>query len=53
MKKHDVVVNDLFDFLTLHLAKVTNPKDVHFNAEGYELLGKRVAEVIGNRLKTR
>ena len=51
MKKHNVVINDLFAFLTPHLAKVANSKDVHFNAEGYELLGKRVAEVLVTELK--
>jgi lysophospholipase L1-like esterase len=31
---------------TPHLAKVQNPKDVHFNNDGYELLGKQVAASI-------
>jgi hypothetical protein len=50
MAKSGVVVDDLFTFITPHLAKVQNPKDVHFNGDGYELLGKQVAAVIGQAL---
>jgi lysophospholipase L1-like esterase len=31
--------------------KVQNPNDVHFNAEGYDLLGKQVAAAIQRALK--
>ena len=51
MDKHGVAIDDLFTFITPHLAKVQNPKDVHFNGEGYELLGKQVAEAIQAALK--
>lgn len=51
MRKHGAAVDDLFAFITPHLAKVQNPKDVHFTAEGYDLLGGRVAEEIGRALK--
>ena len=51
MDKHAVAIDDLFTFITPHLAQVQNPKDVHFNGEGYELLGKQVAESIQASLK--
>ncbi|OHE77646.1 MAG: G-D-S-L family lipolytic protein [Verrucomicrobia bacterium GWF2_62_7] len=51
MKKHGVAINDLFGFITPHLAKVQPPKDVHFNGEGYDLLGKQVAAAIEGALK--
>jgi lysophospholipase L1-like esterase len=46
MQKHGIAIDDLFTIVTPHLAKVQNPKDVHFNAEGYELLGRQVATSI-------
>jgi lysophospholipase L1-like esterase len=51
MKKLDVAVDDLFGFITPHLAKAQNPKDVHFTAEGYDLLGGEVARSIGSALQ--
>lgn len=51
MQKHGVPTDDLFTFVTPHLAKVQNPKDVHFTAEGYDLLGGQVATSIGSALK--
>ena len=51
MKKQAVAINDLFAFITPHLAKVQPPKDVHFNGEGYDLLGKQVAAAIHSALK--
>lgn len=51
MKKHAVAIDDLFTFITPHLAKVQNPKDVHFSGEGYELLGSQVAASISAALK--
>ena len=53
MAKSDVAINDLFTFITPHLAKVQNPKDVHFNNDGYELLGKQVASAIEQALPKR
>ena len=50
MAKQGVAVNDLFTFITPHLAKAQNPKDVHFNGEGYDLLGKQVATAIEQAL---
>jgi lysophospholipase L1-like esterase len=46
MVEHGVAMDDLFFGITPHLAKVQNPKDVHFNGEGYELLGRQVATSI-------
>ena len=51
MDENGVPVDDLFTFITPHLAKVQNPKDVHFNAEGYDLLGKQVAAAIEQAIK--
>lgn len=53
MKKHTVAVDDLFTFIMPQLAKVQNPKDVHFNAEGYDLLGGKVAESIQSVLRAK
>lgn len=48
---HQLATDDLFAFVTPHLGKVQNPKDVHFTGEGYELLGKQVAESVSKALK--
>lgn len=50
MQKHNVVIDDLFGAITPHLAKLQNPNDVHFNAEGYEFLGKQVATVLETQI---
>ena len=42
-----------FTFITPHAAKVQNPKDVHFTAEGYDLLGGQVASSIAGVLSAR
>lgn len=46
MKKHSVVIDDLFTAVTPHLKELQNPGDVHFNGSGYDFLGKKVAESI-------
>jgi hypothetical protein len=46
MQRHGVVVDDLYAFIEPHLAEVQPPKDVHFTAKGYDMLGGQVAEVI-------
>lgn len=46
MKKHDIATDDLFNAITPHLAKLQNPNDVHFTAEGYDFLGRTVAASI-------
>ena len=53
MQKHGVAVDDLFGFITPHLAEMQRPKDVHFKDEGYELLGQQVAESITEALNER
>lgn len=53
MTKHGIAVDDLFTFITPHVAKAQLPKDVHFNGVGYGLLGGKVAECIEATLKPR
>lgn len=50
MTKHGIPIDDLFVAIEPHLAQTQNPKDVHFNEKGYELLGKQVASSIENAL---
>lgn len=50
MQKQNVLIDDLFGAITPHLAKLQNPNDVHFNAEGYEFLGKQVATVLETQI---
>ena len=52
MKRHGIAVDDLFAFITPHLATVQNPHDVHFNGKGYDLLGTQVAEAALESLRT-
>ena len=51
MKKNQVPVDDLFTAITPKLAEYQNVKDVHFKEEGYDYLGKAVAENIVPLLK--
>ena len=51
MQKHGVAIDDLFGFITPRLAEAQLPKDVHFNAQGYDMLGQKVAESITDTLK--
>lgn len=51
MQKHGVLINDLHAFLAPKLEGIANPKDVHFNAKGYELMGQQVAKVIEEAFK--
>jgi lysophospholipase L1-like esterase len=51
MEKHGVAIDDLFAFITPRLAEAQLPNDVHFKAEGYDLLGRQVAESIRAALK--
>jgi lysophospholipase L1-like esterase len=51
MQKHGVAVDDLFGFITPRLAEAQLPKDVHFNAQGYDMLGQKVAESVTDALK--
>ena len=52
MQRHGIAVDDLFTFITPHLATAQNPQDVHFTVKGYDLLGGQVAEAILASLKT-
>jgi lysophospholipase L1-like esterase len=51
MQKHGVAIDDLFGFISPRLAEAQLPKDVHFNAKGYDLLGQKVAESVADALK--
>ena len=53
MKKHDVRINDLYEYIKPDLAKYQRPNDCHFSGEGYQHLGKRVAEEIRRTLKSK
>lgn len=50
MKKQGVEIDDLFTFITPHLSETQNPKDVHFNGKGYDMLGKQVAKHLSGTL---
>ena len=49
--KHGMAIDDLFAFITPHLAEAQNANDVHFNEQGYQLLGGQVATSIEPLLK--
>jgi lysophospholipase L1-like esterase len=53
MKKHGVVIDDLFTAITPRTAEYQRPNDVHFTDAGYDFLGLRVAESIESVLKTK
>jgi lysophospholipase L1-like esterase len=46
VQQHGIAIDDLFTFITPHLATAQNPNDVHFNGPGYQMLGKQVAASI-------
>lgn len=50
MTEKGIVVNDLFEAVTPHLATLQNPDDVHFTGAGYDFLGGKVAAVITSQL---
>ncbi|RBP47922.1 lysophospholipase L1-like esterase [Roseimicrobium gellanilyticum] len=50
MQDEGVVVDDLNAWITPDLAKLQNPKDVHYNAAGSDRLGEKVAEEITKAL---
>jgi prolyl oligopeptidase len=52
MQKHSIAIDALFTFITPHVPQVQNPKDVHFNGEGYKLLGSQVAAFVETALDT-
>jgi lysophospholipase L1-like esterase len=51
MQKHDVAVNDLYSAIKPHLVEYQNQKDCHFNNQGYDFLGQKVANEILAALK--
>jgi hypothetical protein len=51
MKAAGVLTDDLFEAITPKLVELQNPNDVHFNAQGYEFLGKQVAASLEAALK--
>jgi lysophospholipase L1-like esterase len=53
MQSHHAAVDDLFTFITPHLATAQNPNDVHFTAAGYQLLGQQVAASVEAALKAK
>lgn len=50
MAETGVAINDLNAAITPHLAKLQNPRDVHFNKAGSEFLAKEVAAKIAAQL---
>ncbi|MGY8768383.1 MAG: SGNH/GDSL hydrolase family protein [Pirellulales bacterium] len=50
MKKHDVAINNLHDFVLPQLEKLQRPMNVHFSAEGSAALAKEVAKHIQKAL---
>lgn len=51
MKKHGVLIDDLFTAVSPKLGEFQNPEDVHFNGPGYDFLGKQVADSILDSLQ--
>ncbi|MEA3213729.1 MAG: hypothetical protein QOE70_6786 [Chthoniobacter sp.] len=51
MQKHGIAIDDLFTFITPHLATAQNPNDVHFTGPGYQMLGQQVADSISRALE--
>ena len=51
MQELGIPTDDLYTCILPHVAQMQNPKDVHFNAAGYERLGKQVAASITAALK--
>ena len=50
MKKNDILVNDLYNFILPKMSQLQLPKNVHFSIEGSEALGNQVALVLKNVL---
>lgn len=51
--KQGLQADDLYTFITPHLATTQKPGDVHFTDEGYRLLATRVSETIRAALSSR
>jgi lysophospholipase L1-like esterase len=50
MREHGIPIDDLYGFITPRISDAQNPHDVHFNAQGYNLLGEQVASSILKQL---
>jgi len=50
MKENGVAIDDLNAAVTPEIAKLQNPNDVHYNPEGYSVLGKAVVKSINAAL---
>lgn len=50
MARHGIPAADLFAAVTPQVTTLQNPNDVHFNAAGYEFLGRQVAAAIAAQL---
>ncbi|MBN1269128.1 MAG: SGNH/GDSL hydrolase family protein [Kiritimatiellae bacterium] len=50
MKRHRVPINDLHAVVLPALETLQFPRNVHFHAEGYEVLGRAVAEAVKREL---
>jgi len=50
MKKNDIVVNDLYAFVSPRMEEVQRPNNVHFTEIGSKALGEQVAKAIINNL---
>jgi len=48
---HGLAIDDLFTFITPHLAETQKPGDVHYTDRGYELLSQHVAATLAAQLK--
>ena len=51
MSENGIAIDDLNTAITPQLAKLQNPKDVHYNADGYKFLAAEVAKSIEAALK--
>lgn len=51
MEKNGVVINDIYGAILPHVGATRNEADVHFNSEGYRLMGEQVAKEIDGQLK--
>lgn len=50
MAEHGVAINDLHAAVLPRIRELQPADDVHFNSQGYDVLGTRVAEAIGGAL---
>jgi len=53
MQRHQVPIDDLYGLALPQLKEIQNPQDIHFKADGYELLGRQVAASIASQLSVR